>query len=209
MLILGLVGLRILWRLANPTPEWPGGVAAWERGAGRVSEWLLYALMIALPVTGWIVNSASNVPFRIFWLIPLPAIVAPDKPTADLFELVHGGLFTLFALVLVAHIGAALRHHFVKPNTVPVPMLPPPRRTPQKKRPPSPASGAGGPGRRAPGRPRTGKWIPTAASSSSSPPSRKPRRRACSKSSMRACASTRRSPPGAASMSPSRSRAPT
>jgi cytochrome b561 len=86
--------------------------------------------MIALPVTGWIVNSASNVPFRIFWLIPLPAIVAPDEPTADLAALVHGGLATLLALVLVAHIGAALRHHFVKRNTVLIRMLPGTWRTP-------------------------------------------------------------------------------
>jgi cytochrome b561 len=99
-------------------------MAAWERAAARLSHFLLYALMIALPVTGWIINSASNVPFRIFWLIPLPAIVAPDQPTADLFELVHGGLFTLLALVLVAHIGAALRHHYVKRDTVLARMLP-------------------------------------------------------------------------------------
>jgi cytochrome b561 len=130
MLILALVGLRILWRLANPTPELPADMAGWERAAARLSHLLLYALMIALPVTGWIVNSASNVPFRIFWLIPLPAIVAPDKSTADLFERVHGGLFALLALVLVAHIGAALWHHFVKRNTVLVRMLPGTWRTP-------------------------------------------------------------------------------
>jgi len=124
MLILALVALRLLWRVANSTPELPSGMAAWERAAARLTHFLLYALMIALPVTGWIINSASNVPFRIFWLIPLPAIVAPDQPTADLFELVHGGLFTLLALVLVAHIGAALRHHYVKRDTVLARMLP-------------------------------------------------------------------------------------
>jgi len=86
--------------------------------------------MIALPVTGWVVNSASNVPFRIFWLIPLPAIVAPDEPTADFAALVHGGLAALLALALVAHIGAALRHHFVKRNTVLIRMLPGRWRTP-------------------------------------------------------------------------------
>ncbi len=130
MLILALVALRLLWRLANPTPALPSGMAAWERAAARLSHLLLYALMIALPVTGWIVNSASNVPFRIFWLIPLPAIVAPDEPTADLAALVHGGLATLFAFALVAHIGAALRHHFVKRNTVLIRMLPGTWRTP-------------------------------------------------------------------------------
>ncbi|TMG88341.1 MAG: cytochrome b [Betaproteobacteria bacterium] len=114
MLILALVALRLLWRLANPAPELPSGIAAWERAAARLSHLLLYVLMIALPVTGWIVNSASNVPFRIFWLIPLPAIVAPDEPTADLAALVHG----------------ALRHHFVKRDAVLERMLPGIRRAP-------------------------------------------------------------------------------
>src|SRR5260221_1583123 len=93
MLILALVALRLLWRLANPTPALPTGMAAWERAAARLSHRLLYALMIALPVTGRIVNSPSNVPVRVFWLIPLPPILAPHKPTPDLFELVPRGLF--------------------------------------------------------------------------------------------------------------------
>jgi cytochrome b561 len=130
MLILALVALRLLWRLANRAPELPSGMPAWERAAARSSHFLLYVLMIALPITGWIVNSASNIPFRIFWLIPLPTIVAPDKATADGVALVHGGLAGLLALVLVAHIGAALRHHFVKRNTVLERMLPGAWRTP-------------------------------------------------------------------------------
>ena len=124
MLILALVALRLLWRLANPAPLLPPGMAAWEHAAARASHLLLYTLMIALPVTGWIVNSASNIPFRIFWLIPLPAIVAPDESTADIVAGVHGGLAALLAVVLVAHIGAALRHHYVKRDTVLTRMLP-------------------------------------------------------------------------------------
>src|SRR5437899_13002719 len=84
MLILALVALRLLWRLANPPPELPSGMAGWERAAARVSHLLLYALMIAMPVTGWIVGSASNVAFRLLWLITLPALVASDASTAHL-----------------------------------------------------------------------------------------------------------------------------
>jgi len=124
MLILALLALRLLWRLANRTPELPAGMPAWERAAARASHGLLYLLMIAQPVTGWIINSASNVPFRIFWLIPLPAIVTPDQALADLFALIHRGLFATLAFVLVAHIVAALRHHFVKRNSVLIRMLP-------------------------------------------------------------------------------------
>src|SRR6266446_3677041 len=124
MLILALVALRLLWRLANPAPLLPPGMPPWERAAARLSHLLLYTLMIALPVTGWIVNSAANIPFRIFWLIPLPAIVAPDETTADLVAEVHGALAALLALVLTGHIGAALRHHYVKRDTVLTRMLP-------------------------------------------------------------------------------------
>ena len=124
MLILALVALRLLWRLANPAPLLPPGMAPWERAAARLSHLLLYTLMIALPVTGWIVNSASNIPFRIFWLITLPAIVAPDETTADLVAKVHGGLAALLALLLAAHIGAALRHHYVMRDAVLTRMLP-------------------------------------------------------------------------------------
>src|SRR5262245_42323109 len=70
MLILALVALRLAWRLANMTPALPAGMPAWESFGARASHALLYALMIALPATGWIINSAANIPFRIFWLVP-------------------------------------------------------------------------------------------------------------------------------------------
>ena len=124
MLILALLALRLLWRLSNRAPALPAEMAAWERLSAHLSHSLLYALMIALPVTGWIISSASNVPFRIFWLVPLPAITGPDKATADLFASVHGWLVTLLALALAAHIGAALRHHYVKHDAVLARMLP-------------------------------------------------------------------------------------
>jgi len=124
MLILSLLALRLLWRLSSHAPSLPSQMAAWERLGAQASHFLLYALMIALPLTGWVISSASNVPFRIFWTIPLPAITAPDKATADLFASVHGWLVTLLAVVLFAHIGAALRHHYVKRDTVLSRMLP-------------------------------------------------------------------------------------
>jgi len=124
LLVLALLALRLLWRLSNRAPALPAEMAGWERWGAHLSHFLLYVLMIALPVTGWVISSASNVPFRIFWQIPLPAITAPDKATADLFASVHGWLVTLLALVLFAHIGAALRHHYVKKDTVLARMLP-------------------------------------------------------------------------------------
>ncbi|VTU28039.1 cytochrome b [Variovorax sp. PBL-E5] len=124
MLILTLVVLRLLWRLVTPTPALPADTPAWERAAARASHVLLYLLMITMPLSGWVLNAAAGVPFRIFRLIPLPAIVAPDKQTADLAAAVHFSLFVALAALLVLHIGAALRHHFVKHDDVLRRMLP-------------------------------------------------------------------------------------
>jgi cytochrome b561 len=124
VLLLALLALRLAWRVANRAPAPPAGLSTWERAAASASHALLYLLMAALPVSGWIVNAASNIPLRVFGLIPLPAIVAPDEAVADLAALLHRGLFAVLALVLVAHVGAALRHHFAMRNTVLVRMLP-------------------------------------------------------------------------------------
>jgi cytochrome b561 len=80
--------------------------------------------MIAMPLVGWIINSAAGIPFSIFWLIPLPSVVAPDKHIAELAALVHLSLFIILAALLVLHLAAALRHHFIKKNNLLARMLP-------------------------------------------------------------------------------------
>lgn len=123
MLVLALAVLRIAWRLGNPIPALPPGTPAWERAAAHGSHALLYALLIAMPLDGWLINSASGVPFSIFWTIPLPPIVAPDRQLAALFKLAHLWMFVLLGAVVAVHAGAALRHHFVKRNDVLIRML--------------------------------------------------------------------------------------
>ena len=124
LLLLTLIAVRLAWRASNPVPELPVTTPAWERTAARLSHGLLYALLFVLPLTGWIINSAANIPFRIFWQIPLPAIVSPDKALADATARVHLVLFGVLALLLTLHVAAALRHHFVKRNAVLTRMLP-------------------------------------------------------------------------------------
>ena len=124
MLLLVLVVLRLLWRLRNPAPALPANTSAWERRAAHASHALLYVLMLAMPLTGWIHNSAAGIPFRIFWSLPLPALVAPDKQLAGLAASAHFWLFVAFSALLVLHIAAALWHHFVKRDNLLSRMLP-------------------------------------------------------------------------------------
>jgi cytochrome b561 len=107
IVILLLVLVRLVWRLLNLTPTLPREMPAWERGAARLSHGLLYVLMIALPLSGWITQSAAGVPFRIFWRIPLPALVAPDKHLAAHGASLHFSLGLVFTALIVLHIAAA------------------------------------------------------------------------------------------------------
>jgi cytochrome b561 len=124
MLILMLVVLRLLWRAIAPGPPLPVGMPPWERAAAHASHALLYLVMLGMPLSGWVVNSASGVPFKIFRLIPLPSITAPDRHVTELASRVHFSLGLLLALLLLLHIAAALRHHFVQHDNVLRRMLP-------------------------------------------------------------------------------------
>ena len=124
MLVLVLMVMRVAWRAVNSAPSLPADMRPLERSAAHASHFLLYLMLMAMPLTGWIVTSAANVPFRIFWLIPLPAIVEPGKAMADAAARTHFVLFVVLSLLLTLHIGAALRHHFLKRNDVLVRMLP-------------------------------------------------------------------------------------
>ena len=122
--ILALVVLRLLWRYANPTPALPQDTPRVERFLAGLSHALLYALMIVIPLSGWVINSAANFPFKVFGIARLPEIVEPDKATQELASDVHLGLVITLVVILAVHIAAALRHHMVKRNDVLSKMVP-------------------------------------------------------------------------------------
>lgn len=112
-LILGLVLLRLVWRLTSrTTPRLPREMPPWERSLARLSHGALYLLMLAQPISGWAVSSASKVPFKVLGLWRLPQIVPPGKALEALAKGTHLTLFWIFAVVLTVHIAAALRHHY-------------------------------------------------------------------------------------------------
>jgi cytochrome b561 len=124
MLILGLMLVRLAWRAANIIPLAVTGTSPLEQFAAKLCHFLLYLVLLLMPISGWIINSAAGIPFRMFWRIPLPAIVGPDKAVADTAGRVHLALFAALLVLLVIHVGAALRHHFVRRNVILARMLP-------------------------------------------------------------------------------------
>lgn len=124
LVVLALMVVRVTWRLLHAAPAMPDTVPAWARRSAMAVHALLYAALIAIPLSGWVVNAAANIPFRIFWLVRLPAITAPSKPLAELAAQVHLVLVVALAALLALHVGAALWHHRVRRDGVLQRMLP-------------------------------------------------------------------------------------
>lgn len=111
--VLVLALLRLLWRLGNPPPVPPAGTAAWETKLAAAAHWVLYALIFAVPLSGWWVSDASRVPFKAFFLVPMPDFIATDRALQEAAAEVHEVLTTTLLVVVILHVAAALRHHFL------------------------------------------------------------------------------------------------
>ncbi|WP_029005494.1 cytochrome b [Azorhizobium doebereinerae] len=114
VVVLLLWGVRLGTRAAWPAPpeETPAG---WQRAAARGTHLLLYGLMLALPLSGWMLASASplHLPTRPFNLFTLPDLVTAGPRLFAALEGVHAALaYGLLALVAV-HVAGALKHRFV------------------------------------------------------------------------------------------------
>lgn len=122
--ILVLSALRILWRLGHRAPPLPASVAPWQHAASKAVHVLFYALLILLPLSGWLWMSAANRPIDFFGLFTLPSLAGPDKAVADMMHEGHELLgLTMLALV-VLHILAVLKHQFIDRSGVAARMNP-------------------------------------------------------------------------------------
>ncbi len=124
MTILMLAVVRLLWKLVNPRPVILPGLPRYHRALARLSHGLMYALIFALPLTGWLMSSALNTPVSYFGFFTWPDLVEPQQELGDLLALVHAYLFMLLAGTIAVHASAALFHHFVVKDSVLRGMLP-------------------------------------------------------------------------------------
>jgi len=119
-----LVVLRLLWRATHTPPALPASIPRWQQRASQTVHAGLYGLMLATPLSGWLMSSAKGFKTVWFGVLPLPDLVAKNKVLGETLAEVHEVLsFTLAALVLL-HIAAALKHHFVERDDVLRRMLP-------------------------------------------------------------------------------------
>ena len=124
MTILALAIVRLVWRLANPVPKLAGLARRWERALAWLSHALLYVLIFAMPVTGWLMSSARNFPVAWFGLFQFPDLVSPSRALYRQMHDIHETLFAMLVTVALVHAAGALKHHFVDRNEVLRRMLP-------------------------------------------------------------------------------------
>jgi cytochrome b561 len=116
--VLVIVVLRLTYRLTHPPLPLPDDVPPLQQKAARTVHWLLYGMLLAQPLIGWIATSAYPAPLPVFGLFELPRIWPEDRAVSERLFAVHRWLGLAIAAVAVLHISAALHHHFVRKDRV-------------------------------------------------------------------------------------------
>lgn len=122
--LLALIVVRLAWRMTHRAPDLPDTMGPTARLAAHAGHWLLYVLMLAIPLSGWLMSSAQGFSVVWFGVLPLPDLVAKDAALGALLKDVHVTLNYTLLIAVIGHIGAALVHHFVRKDTVLARMLP-------------------------------------------------------------------------------------
>jgi len=119
-----VIAVRLIWRATHMPPPPTATSPKWQQAAAVVNHWLLYMLLICIPISGWLMSSAYGVPVVYFGVLRLPDLLQKNKELADALKTLHETLaFTMLALVAV-HAMAALKHHLADGDDVLHRMLP-------------------------------------------------------------------------------------
>ena len=121
--LLALVVLRLAWRLYAGRPQ-PVPMPRWQERVAALSHAGLYVLLFAIPLSGWLFNSAAGFPLRWFGLFNLPALAAKDQALREVAGETHELLFWALIALVVVHAGAAFYHHLFQHDATLARMLP-------------------------------------------------------------------------------------
>lgn len=119
-----LLLLRVGWRLLNVSPSYPEAMPPWQQRVARLTHCLIYLLLLAVPVSGWVMSSALGLPTVYLGLWQLPDLVAKNKELGETLKILHWILNKTLLAAVCLHAAAALKHHFVDRDDVLRRMLP-------------------------------------------------------------------------------------
>ena len=119
MTVLVLSIARLLWRLVHTPPPLPRNMPIWQQKLAHGLHWLFYVMIIAVPLSGWVMSSSGPYPLNWFGIFDIPKL--PVNKGSVVAEAAHEGheiMGLLYIPLIALHVGAALYHHFVKKDQV-------------------------------------------------------------------------------------------
>jgi cytochrome b561 len=124
MLALAVTLVRLAWRAGNALPSLAETLPDWQKVTARLVHLLFYALIFALPVTGWLMSSAADFSVSFLGLFELPDLVSHDDFLFGVFIEIHKWLAYALAALTLIHAAAALWHHLILEDQTLKKMLP-------------------------------------------------------------------------------------
>jgi cytochrome b561 len=119
-----LVLVRLVWRMTHRPPELPWSMPKIMQLGAHIGHAALYLLMIAIPLSGWLMSSAKGFQTVYFGVLPIPDLLHKNKELGEVLRIVHESLNYLLAVVVVGHAAAAIKHHLIDKDDVLARMLP-------------------------------------------------------------------------------------
>ncbi|KFZ29471.1 cytochrome B561 [Pseudidiomarina atlantica] len=118
LVALVLVLIRLWVRMRTQAPALPADLAAWQRVSARLSHIGLYACMLAMPVSGYLMQNAAGRPLEVFGVLTLPALLEVDLAVYGMLREVHGWVALAFIVLILVHVAAALQHGLIRRDGV-------------------------------------------------------------------------------------------
>lgn len=115
---------RVAWRITHRPPPLPWQMSKIQRTLSHAGHIVLYLLMLAIPLSGWLMSSAKGYQTVWFGVLPIPDLLGKDKELGDTLAEVHESLSWIMIVVLIGHVAAALKHHFIDRDDVLTRILP-------------------------------------------------------------------------------------
>lgn len=116
--IIFLVIIRIFWRYTHPTPELPETMSPTMKKMAHFGHLALYLILLTLPITGCLFSWSAGHPVPVLYLFDIPRLIEPNDDLLMIVKPLHIYISWAAGLLLIGHIGAALKHHFIDKDNV-------------------------------------------------------------------------------------------
>jgi len=116
--IIFLVIIRILWRYTHPAPKLPDTMSPTMKTLAHIGHLLLYVILVALPITGCLFSWSADHPAPVLYLFDIPRLVQKNDELLAIVKPLHIYISWFAGLLIVGHILAALKHHFIDKDNI-------------------------------------------------------------------------------------------